>query len=394
LEDQEKVVNQSFLFCNCQNDNVDKQWDSYVANFGTVFASGIGNSDNNDGHPCSPATAYNVIGVAAYGGSSGVGPTTDLRSKPDITAPESATSYSTPLVSGCAAIMVQAANIVGTANASNPLTVKALLLNGAVKPLNQANPDDNWTHTATAPLDTRYGAGVLNVFNSYMQLQGGENQPTASNTTTSPIGISGNLTVHAGWDFRAIESTATEDKVNHYFVDLRNEQASSFTVTTTLVWQRHQNVAGINNLDLFLYAEDGTQIALSNSMVDNVEHIFVQNLPTGRYDLEVFKRHSDTVSDTETYALAFNFAPVQLISAVSRKAHGSGGPSFDIPLPITDAPGVECRAAGPNNSYQIVLSFLVPITIHRCDANIAEWEHCEYEWERNRYDNAKFNRHH
>ena len=45
-------------------------------------------------------------------------------------------------------------------------TIKALLLNGAVKPA-------DWTNIAPSPLDTRYGAGVLNVLNSYEQLAGG-----------------------------------------------------------------------------------------------------------------------------------------------------------------------------------------------------------------------------
>jgi subtilisin family serine protease len=42
-----------------------------------------------------------------------------------------------------------------------------------------------------------------------------------------------------------------------------------------------------------------------------------------------------------------------LMSAVSRKVHGSAG-TFDIPLPLTGAPGVECRSSG---SYTLVFTF-------------------------------------
>jgi Subtilase family len=106
--------------------------DNYAATFGTIFASGVGNG----GPPNSPATCYNGMGVAAFGGASSVGPTLDGRSKPDITAPANVTSYSTPLVTGGASIVVQAAGT--TANGNDPRTVKALLLNGAIKPRYQA----------------------------------------------------------------------------------------------------------------------------------------------------------------------------------------------------------------------------------------------------------------
>lgn len=42
--------------------------------------------------------------------------------------------------------------------------------------------------------------------------------------------------------------------------------------------------------------------------------------------------------------------------ASSQKMHGTEGP-FDIPLPLTGAPGVECRTGGVGNNYQIVFNF-------------------------------------
>lgn len=49
-------------------------------------------------------------------------------------------------------------------------------------------------------------------------------------------------------------------------------------------------------------------------------------------------------------------------TVVSRKSHGGAG-AFDIPLPLTGALGVECRAGGPGGNHQIVATFAAPVTI-------------------------------
>lgn len=43
-------------------------------------------------------------------------------------------------------------------------------------------------------------------------------------------------------------------------------------------------------------------------------------------------------------------------TAASRKMHGNEGP-FDIPLPLTGLPGVECRGGGAGSNYQVVFNF-------------------------------------
>jgi hypothetical protein len=47
---------------------------------------------------------------------------------------------------------------------------------------------------------------------------------------------------------------------------------------------------------------------------------------------------------------------MQLVSAVSRKTHGSAG-TFDIDLPQTVKPGIECRTGGPTNDHTILFTF-------------------------------------
>ena len=45
-----------------------------------------------------------------------------------------------------------------------------------------------------------------------------------------------------------------------------------------------------------------------------------------------------------------------VLSAVSRKAHGAAG-AFDINLPFTGRPGVECRTGGASGNHEIIVTF-------------------------------------
>jgi glucose/arabinose dehydrogenase len=49
-----------------------------------------------------------------------------------------------------------------------------------------------------------------------------------------------------------------------------------------------------------------------------------------------------------------------LVSAASRKIHGIN--PFDINLPLTGSPGIECRSGGTNGSYTMIFKFAVPIS--------------------------------
>ncbi|MEY2547242.1 MAG: hypothetical protein QOG48_2359 [Verrucomicrobiota bacterium] len=60
---------------------------------------------------------------------------------------------------------------------------------------------------------------------------------------------------------------------------------------------------------------------------------------------------------TEHYAVS----PVQLSAVVSRKVHGNAG-TFDVDLPLTGSPGIECRSGGANDDYTLVFTFINPLT--------------------------------
>ena len=48
--------------------------------------------------------------------------------------------------------------------------------------------------------------------------------------------------------------------------------------------------------------------------------------------------------------------PTQLVTAVSRKTHGTAG-SFSIPLPLSGEPGVECRMGDVEGNHTLVFTF-------------------------------------
>jgi uncharacterized repeat protein (TIGR01451 family) len=49
--------------------------------------------------------------------------------------------------------------------------------------------------------------------------------------------------------------------------------------------------------------------------------------------------------------------------AVSRKTHGTAG-VFDINLPLSGNPGIECRTGGASGNHQVVVTFALPVTLN------------------------------
>ena len=314
-----RISNQSFAYPTNLQSGVDSTFDDYAAVNDTIFVSAVGNG----GPIFPPGTCYNGIGVAIYTSPSSVGPTPDGRCKPDLTAPDlkdapnGANSYSTPYVAGAAAVLVQAANRGdggANTNAANDLrTIKALLLNGAVKPT-------GWTNSPTAPLDARYGAGLVNVFNSWTQLKGGLHpsiETTSANGTNHPPGLNvTNEPVLVGWDNAVLTDSGTQDRINHYYFNLTG--TNSFAFTATLAWNRQENRTAINDLNLFLYKTSNSNLVASSvSTVDNVEHLFLSALAPGRYDLQVLKKRAGRITASETYALAFEMFGLKLNIALT-----------------------------------------------------------------------------
>ena len=50
-------------------------------------------------------------------------------------------------------------------------------------------------------------------------------------------------------------------------------------------------------------------------------------------------------------------------NAASRKTHGGAG-SFDVSLPLSGTPGIECRSGGATNDYMMVVTFLANVSVN------------------------------
>lgn len=312
-----KVINQSFI-TGSQSASADSDYDDYADQHQTLFVNGLGNGRNSA--ITTPASAFNCISVGRESLIHSRGPD-DGRSKPEIIAPSPFTSFSTPYVAGSAAVLIEAAlpplehgGANTAATASDIRTIKALVLNGAVK-------DSSWSNTETKPLDTLRGAGMLNVNHSHLQLQGGKHSPTLSedyppaDTHTPPSNQAGNIASNIGWNFTTITNPLSgffspgRDRVDNYYFNLPAGDSTLYDLTTTLVWHRQANRTTINNLDLILYdADTGTVVEQSISPVDNLEHIHIRDIPAGRYVIQVIKRNAGRVTSSEDYALAYNFS--------------------------------------------------------------------------------------
>ena len=242
---------------------------------------------NNGAHspvPALLASAYNVIAVGVTSGDSSGGYTTFEgagRCKPDIVAPKSRTSFSTPVVAAIAARLLETAHsMTGIEAAQRSEVIKAVLMAGAKKP-------KRWARQAGKPLDEHLGAGTVRLDRSYAILTSGPQAP-------------GTIMHRAGWDFRSLPLKGHDD----YLVDSLHDTGE---VSIMLVWNRRIDGRSLANLitkkerwlnfprladfDLRLvHLDDQGEkqvVEESSSTVDNVEHIYQKKLPAGRYLIEV-----------------------------------------------------------------------------------------------------------
>jgi hypothetical protein len=272
---------------------------------------------DNSGSTILPAIlcqSYHTISVGRDDNGHGAGFTTldfitpgdSGRIKPDIVAPsanpEYATSWTTPMVASAAGLLYSklAAAPYSLTGADKPRVIKSLLLATATK-----NTLPAWSNTSTRPLDLRYGAGELNIHHAYNALRTG--RQAASNTT---------LRKSCGW---AAESVAAAAPKTYFFSIADGAPTTPFSVALT--WHRVISKSGytwnasLENLSLRLHNASGftlgSEIAVSDSVVDNVELVHQAALPPGTYAI-VVKNASSTATP---YALAWHSLPAVTIAA-------------------------------------------------------------------------------
>jgi len=343
-----------------------RRFDFAIARDGFLAAVAINNFTVNP-LPVLLTHSYNSISVGQASGNHSAGLTTldgAGRIKPEIVAPASdyATSYSCGVVSGAAALLLKTADAApALVNArSNSEVIKALLLAGAVK-----SPYPAWNRTPTQPLDLVYGAGRLNIQNSYHLLVAGEQAPSSSVTVSN-----------RGWDF----ATTTASPARYFFDVPAGFALTNFSVILT--WNRKiidpdggsfNMQVSLANLDLRLRLatgfSPGAVVDSSVSTNQNIEHVFA-TLGPGRYALEVTNDTSGT-----DYTLAWGGSWLaQISTGVNQPTWGSVSPpsgNYPVGKPLsfaaTPAPyflfnGWTGNLTGTNNPVSVTINSNLAVT--------------------------------
>lgn len=267
--------------------NILRRVDYMVNRDNTTMVVGTNNNPMEDPGRLVPqllAHSYNTITVGLTNGQHAWGPTRFNgagRIKPEIVAPESATSWATPLVAS-AAVLLRSGG-AGT-NATQNEVVKSLLLSGATK-----DEFASWSRTSTQPLDTRYGAGELNIYNSYTTMLAGE----VDGSATEP----GSFADVKGWDYES----GLESGGELFYTVLATAQIAEVSIALTWnldvfdgddavdIFDPQANPLADLNLELYDSSNvfRGSLLDSSISTDQNVEHIYMQDLAAGLYTIRV-----------------------------------------------------------------------------------------------------------
>jgi hypothetical protein len=279
-------------------------------------------------------SSFNAIAVGLSSGAAAHGayplattPTTPYaeasRTRPDLVAPAGATSWATPMVASAAALLVaeghQGGNTLSTDpsvkfttnrngdtiyNAERSEVVKAALMAGASRTATQLAT--TYTVNTANGLNNVYGAGQLNIYNSYHIIAAGE-----QNSRQDFLSGGGEIK-SVGFDYDPYFGGANgSNKTGSYvFTAL-----TTGSLSASLVWNLAVNgvtasgfdtSATLYHLGLYLYdLTSSSELAYATSLVDNTENIWYTSLLANHsYRLEVASlQATDFLWD---YGLAWN----------------------------------------------------------------------------------------
>jgi len=243
------------------------------------------------------------------------------RQVPLIVANQNTTSNATGIVSAACALLSEIRethpNTKNNHLATLSETTKAVLLGGG-------NHLEGWTNnpvtsganrgTTAQPIDEVVGVGTVNVDNIYRIMTGGQH-------ASSSQWQSAEAAPSAAWETAAI--SANQSRYIRFDVPQLADTASLLTT-----WHQKPNAAFSNytvyNFDLELWRVEGGELqslvgngglkffssgnVVSASDVDNVEHLYIENLSPGEYVLEI--KRVDSYSGSRVFSTSWLFPEV------------------------------------------------------------------------------------
>ena len=194
--------------------------------------------------------------------------------------------------------------------------------------------------------------------------------PTPPPVHVSSIAVQRDGKILVGGDFASIGG-----QNRNLFARLTNDTAAlqNLAVTqTTITWTRGGSSPLLTRVT-FEYSTDNVNYTpLGNGTAAGSNWVVTGlSLPTGQniyvrargYYRGGYANGSESI--TESVRNALIGVPPTPTQVVSRKLH-SGAP-FDINLPLSGNPGIECRSGGASNDYEVVLTFASSVTFNSAD---------------------------
>jgi hypothetical protein len=310
--------------------------DYTATHYNVLHVAGVNNVNNGGPQPLL-ASAYNAITVGlttgAHESSNAVPAATPglglytgnafTRTRPDLVVPQSFTSYATPFVSGAAALLVETGhNNPSLSNGSSTIpenptyvvqnaerteVVRSALMAGS----NKQVWTDYRSKSFASPngLDTRFGAGQLDVYESYHILAAGEHDSREAGEL-EPIG-------NYGFD---LQTEFGAQDTSTYGFSVASDSLENLAVS--LVWNAQVDIdlsgaaaaysASLADFNLSLFrvaGEERTLAQASLSTQDNTENLWLAGLSPGDYELQVTR--VDALGDWD-YGLSWRRAAVGL----------------------------------------------------------------------------------
>lgn len=307
--------------------------DAMVERYGFLVVAAVGNGKNAYDLPLYPAAGANVLAVGVVDSNNSLvefyppdanhstaGPTPDGRCKPDIVAPGNYisavscvnesykqsgdySSFAAPVVAGVASLLIQKAKSdpnlqIAASGFSGGCVLKSILMTSAVKLPGWHKGFENAADDSEYPLDFRQGAGMVDAMSAYRLLLSG-------------LQHDGDVNI-SGWDINLINFSDASEKVYRFQTARQSQKFAA-----TLAWNRSYQDSYPFNLRMDLWNDlrlslrridaDGNVnvVDMSDSPVDNIEHIYIDVEPNGTYELVVDGGGNSAIQSAAVYGISW-----------------------------------------------------------------------------------------